>query len=73
MGTCFPEWRNFGNNDSYWNIIEKVGNIAKSHGKQSNILFYKDKEECKDQESIQTSTTPDPGHDMGIRHKHNKT
>ena len=73
MGTCFPEWRNFGNNDSYWNIIEEVGNIAKSHGKQSNILFYKRKEECKDKESIQTNTTPDQGHDMGKRHKHNKT
>ena len=33
MGTCFPEWCNFGNNDSYWNIIEEVGSVAKSHGK----------------------------------------
>ena len=73
MGTCFPEWRNFGNNDTYWNIIEEVGNIGKSHGKQSNILFYKGKEECKIQELIQTSTALYPGHDMGKRHKQIKT
>ena len=31
------------------------------------------KEEGKDQESIQSSTTPDPGHHVGKRQKHNKT
>ena len=31
------------------------------------------KEEGKDQELIQSSTTPDPGHHMGKRQKHKKT
>ena len=31
------------------------------------------KEEGKDQESIHSSTTPDPGHHMGIWQKHKKT
>ena len=31
------------------------------------------KEEGKDQESIQSNTTPDPGHHMGERQKHKKT
>ena len=30
--------------------------------------MYKSKEEGKDQESIQSSTTPDPGHHMGKKH-----
>ena len=29
------------------------------------ITGYKSKEESKDQESIQSSTTPNPGHHMG--------
>ena len=35
-------------------------------GSDSKILAdIKSKEECKDQESIQSSTTPDTGHHMG--------
>ena len=34
---------------------------------------YKSKEEGEDQESMQSSTTPDPGHYMGKRQKHKKT
>ena len=30
------------------------------------LLAYKSKEEGKDQESIQSSATPDPGHHMGV-------
>ena len=31
----------------------------------STLLAFKNKEEGRDQESIQSSTTPDPGHHMG--------
>ena len=41
------------------------------------FLFYKklyqSKEGCKDQESIQSNTIPDPTHHMGKRQKHTKT
>ena len=30
-----------------------------------NNALYQSEEECKDQESIQSSTTPDSGHQMG--------
>ena len=30
-----------------------------------NIALYQSEEECKDQESIQSSTTPEPGYRMG--------
>ena len=30
-----------------------------------NNAFYQSEEECKDQESIQSSTTPEPGYRMG--------
>ena len=33
MGTSFPVWRNYSNNDGYWNIMEEMNNIAESHGK----------------------------------------
>ena len=36
-------------------------------------LIIQSKEEGKDQESIQTSTTPDPGHHMTKQLKHKKT
>ena len=35
MGTSFPEWRDYCNNDTYWNIIEELSNIAKSNGTQT--------------------------------------
>ena len=38
MGTSFPVWRNYSNNDGYWNIMEEMNNIAKSNGKQSDVL-----------------------------------
>ena len=31
----------------------------------SNNALYQSEEECKDQESIQSSTAPDSGHRMG--------
>ena len=30
-----------------------------------NNALYQSEEECKDQESIQSSTTPEPGHRIG--------
>ena len=35
--------------------------------------MYQSKKEGKDQESIQSSTTPDPGHHIGEWQKHKKT
>ena len=37
------------------------------------VFYIQSKEEGKDQESIQSSTRPDPGHHMGTRQKHKKT
>ena len=49
----------------------KVGS-GKSSKKAYDIQLYpreESKEEGKDQESIQSSTTPDPGHHMGKRQR----
>ena len=37
------------------------------------MSWYKSKQEGIDQESIQSNTTPDPGHYMGKWQKHTKT
>ena len=54
----------------FYNLIEKI--ILHSYVfffkyifKQFTELPSKGKEECKDQESIQSSTTPDPRHQNG--------
>ena len=38
-----------------------------------SYYYYNSKEESKGQESIQSSTIPDPGHHMGKWQKHKKT
>ena len=52
-------------------VISKILLNLNSHHKTANlqcvevVLYFKSKEEGKDQESIQSNSTPDPGHHMG--------
>ena len=58
-----------------WNTVQSIRmkRVNVHEQKQKQKTHCKSKEEGKDQESIQSSTTPDPGHHMGKRHKHEKT
>ena len=47
------------------------GSLVQDSLEALHYVIEQSKKEDKDQESIQSNTTPDPGHPMGMRQKKN--
>ena len=67
VGNIYGNWTIQIEHNTSVNLVQRVATMA-CH----QLRYYQSKEEGKDQESIESNTTPDTGHTKGKRQKHKK-